>query len=287
MHESLKRFLHLLKVAAGRIESRSLIAILIAAISIWGFIALAGEVLEGDTKGLDTEILLALRSPVDPSDPLGPHWVEEFGRDMTAFGGTGVLILITAFTAIYLGMRGQWRSGWLVVAAIASGFAMSQLLKWGFSRPRPDLVPHGSYVYSASFPSGHAMMSAVTYLTLAILTARVEAKRKVRAYLITVAALLTILVGVSRVYLGVHWPSDVLAGWTLGATWAIGCWFVAKWLEARGVTRPPPETRDRLGRGGTDRTKGQLPLPVRLFTLGPNDVGSRDAALRGVKDQQP
>ncbi|SMD03150.1 undecaprenyl-diphosphatase [Fulvimarina manganoxydans] len=244
MPESLKRFLRLLTVAARRIESRSLIAILIAAVSIWGFIALAGEVLEGDTKGLDTEILLALRSPADPTDPVGPHWVEEFGRDMTAFGGTGVLILITAVTAIYLGMRGQWRSGWLVVAAIASGFAMSQLLKWGFSRPRPDLVPHGSYVYTASFPSGHAMMSAVTYLTLAILTARVEEKRRVRAYLIAVAALLTILVGISRVYLGVHWPSDVLAGWTLGATWAILWWFIAKWLESRGAVEPQSANDD-------------------------------------------
>ncbi|EAU40095.1 PA-phosphatase related phosphoesterase [Fulvimarina pelagi HTCC2506] len=221
----------------SRIELRALIAILIAACGIWAFVALAGEVLEGDTQALDQDILLLMRSAADPQEPIGPPWLEVFGRDMTAFGGTGVLIMVTAFAALYLFMQDKWRTGLVVIAAIASGFATSQLLKWGFSIPRPDLVPHGTHVTSMSFPSGHAMMSAVTYLTLAILTARVEPRASVRAFLVTCAVIVTILVGVSRVYLAVHWPSDVLAGWTVGAAWAIGWWFVARWIEGAAVTK--------------------------------------------------
>jgi len=223
---------------SDRVELTTLIAALLVAASIWGFVSVAGEVVEGDTKGFDAEILLSLRNPADASDPLGPRWAEEFGRDMTAFGGTGALVLITVFTAGFLWMQGNRRSMLLVLAAIGSGFLMSQLLKYGFDRPRPSLVPHGSFVYTASFPSGHAMMSAVTYLTLAILVARVQTQRRVRAFLIGVAVFLTVLVGVSRVYLGVHWPSDVLAGWTAGAAWAVGWWMIARWLESRGAVEP-------------------------------------------------
>ncbi|MEH6719064.1 MAG: phosphatase PAP2 family protein [Aurantimonas endophytica] len=227
-----------------RVEITTLVAALIVAAAVWAFVSIGGEVLEGDAKGLDTEILLSLRSATDPSDPLGPRWFEEFGRDMTALGGNGVLIMLTCFVALYLWLSDRRRSMWLVLAAIVTGLAMSQLLKWGFSRPRPDLVPHGSHVYTASFPSGHAMMSAVTYLTLAILVARVQERWTIRALLIGVAVFLTILVGVSRVYLGVHWPSDVLAGWTAGAAWAVIWWMVAKWLERRGAVEPEADHRE-------------------------------------------
>lgn len=245
---------------SDRVELTTLIAALLIAASIWGFVSVAGEVIEGDTKGLDTEILLSLRNPADATDPLGPRWMEEFGRDMTAFGGTGVLILVTAFAAGFLWMQGNRRSMLMVVAAVGSGFLMSQLLKYGFDRPRPSLVPHGSFVYTASFPSGHAMMSAVTYLTLAILVARVQSKRYVRAFLISVAVFLTVLVGISRVYLGVHWPSDVLAGWTAGAAWAVGWWMIARWLESRGAVEPePPETVEA---GDFDRNPQRPHAPI-------------------------
>ncbi|UIJ73114.1 phosphatase PAP2 family protein [Aurantimonas sp. HBX-1] len=222
----------------SRVEISTLVAALIVAASVWAFVSVGGEVLEGDAKGLDTEILLSLRSATDPSDPLGPMWFEELGRDMTALGGNGVLTMLTCFVALYLWLSGKRRSMWLVLAAIVSGFMMSQALKWGFSRPRPDLVPHGTYVYTASFPSGHAMMSAVTYLTLAILVARVQERWSLRALLIGAAVFLTMLIGISRVYLGVHWPSDVLAGWTAGAAWAVAWWMVARWLERRGAVDP-------------------------------------------------
>jgi undecaprenyl-diphosphatase len=102
---------------------------------------------------------------------------------------------------------------------------LSNLLKDLFHRARPALVPHESYVFNSSFPSGHSMLSAVAYLTMGALLARAQTRRRLRAYLLLTAGLLTFLVGVSRVYLGVHWPTDVLAGWTAGVTWAI-CWFL-------------------------------------------------------------
>ena len=224
-----------------RVAISTLIAALIVAAAIWGFVSLAGEVVEGDTKGFDQEILLSLRNPADASDPLGPRWVEELGRDVTALGGTGILVMLTVFVSALLFLQGNRRSMALVLAAIGSGFLANQLMKFGFERPRPELVPHGSYVYTSSFPSGHAMMSAVTYLTLAILVARVQERPSVRAFLIGVACFLTVIIGVSRVYLGVHWPSDVLAGWTAGAAWAVIWWMVARWLERRGHIEPDAE----------------------------------------------
>ena len=221
-----------------RIELSTLVGALLVAAGVWAFVALAGEVLEGDTKGLDTAILLFLRNPADLTDPIGPPWVEEIGRDMTALGGTGTLILLTVFVIGLLWMQGNRRSMLLVAAAVGSGQLLDRFLKMGFDRPRPDLVPHGSYVYTASFPSGHAMMSTIVYLTLAILVARVQHRRRVRAYLIVCACLLAAMIGVSRVYLGVHWPSDVLAGWTVGAAWAVVWWLIARWLGQRGAVEP-------------------------------------------------
>ncbi|NDW06632.1 phosphatase PAP2 family protein [Jiella pacifica] len=233
-----------------KVEIWTLVGALLTAAAIWTFVSIAGEVVEGDTKGFDRDILLSLRSSTDVSDPIGPRWVEEFGRDVTALGGTGILIMLTAFVAIYLWISGRRRSMVMVVAAIASGFLMSQILKRTFDRARPDLVPHGDYVYTASFPSGHAMMSAVTYLTLGILLSRVEPRRRVRAFLIGLAVFLTVIIGISRVYLGVHWPSDVLAGWTAGAAWALMWWLLATWLESRGaVEASPPDA------GGQDAAR--------------------------------
>ena len=224
-----------------KVEIWTLIGALASAAAIWAFVSIAGEVVEGDTQGLDREILLALRSSTDVSDPIGPRWVEEMGRDVTALGGTGILIMITTFVGLYLWVSGKRRSMVMVVAAIGSGFLMGQILKRSFDRARPDLVPHGDYVYTASFPSGHAMMSAVTYLTLGILLARVEPRRRVRAFLLGLAVFLTVIIGISRVYLGVHWPTDVLAGWTAGAAWALMWWLLAPWLERRGAVEPSPQ----------------------------------------------
>ena len=222
----------------ARIEPLTLVVLLLVAACLWAFVGLADEVVEGETHGFDTRLLLALRNPADPADPLGPGWIEELGRDVTALGSFGILTTITLSVAGFLWLQGNRRSMWLMLFAIGGGQLLSSLAKHGFERPRPDLVPHGTLVYTTSFPSGHSMMAAVTYLTLATLVARVQPTRALKVYVLTLAALVTVAVGVSRVYLGVHWPTDVLAGWTAGAAWALGCWLVATWLESRGAVEP-------------------------------------------------
>lgn len=226
---------------SARRELGTLVLLFLVFAGTWTFVAVAGEVSEGDTQALDRELILAMRSPDDVSDPIGPRWVEEIGRDFTALGGIGVLTLLTLAVVGYLYLDRKPRAAWFVVVAVGGGFLLSTLLKEVFNRPRPDLVPHGSFTYTASFPSGHSMLSAVTYLTLGALLARLQTRRVLKAYLLAIAALLTLLVGVSRVYLGVHWPTDVLAGWSAGAAWAILCWTVASILQRRGQVEQVPE----------------------------------------------
>jgi undecaprenyl-diphosphatase len=120
-----------------------------------------------------------------------------------------------------------------VWGAVVSGLIASTLLKDLFGRPRPDLVPYAAYASNSSFPSGHSMMSAITYLVLGALLARSQERKLLKAYFLVTAAFITVLVGISRVYLGVHWPTDVLAGWTAGAVWALLCWLLARWLQSR------------------------------------------------------
>lgn len=219
---------------ASRGEGPILIIFLLVASAVWGFVELAGEVVEGSTEALDRTILLALRNPGDLSDPLGPEWFEEMMRDFTALGGLGVLSLLTAAAVGYLLLTGKRHAALVVLLSIVSGIVLSSLIKLGFDRPRPDLVPHGSYVYTASFPSGHSLMSAVVYLSLGALVARVQQRWHLRLYILAVAVVLSLIIGFSRIYLGVHWPTDVLGGWTAGAAWALLCWFVTLWLQRRG-----------------------------------------------------
>jgi undecaprenyl-diphosphatase len=219
---------------ALEVEREILFAIVLVAAGLFFFFELAEEVIEGETRTFDETILLAFRNPADPSDPLGPRWVEEMMRDITALGSTVVLTFVSLGVAGFLHMTGKRGAALLVIAAVIGGSLLSSGLKVGFERARPDLVPHGTTVYTKSFPSGHSFLSAVVYLTLGALLARVQPKRRLKIYLLGLAALLTVAVGLSRVYLGVHWPTDVLAGWTVGATWALLCWLVALWLQSRG-----------------------------------------------------
>lgn len=217
------------------------VALLVGA-CLWAFFGLVDEVLEGETHAFDSALLLALRNPDDLSDPIGGVAVEEMARDITAFGGFTVVTAVTIAVCGLLWLMGKGRTMFFVAAAVIGGTLLSTGFKQLFDRPRPDLVPHEMLVHSASFPSGHTMLAAVTYLTLATIFASVETRRAVKIYVIALAVLVTIAVGVSRVYLGVHWPTDVAAGWTLGAAWALGCWAVARWLQYRGGLEPaPPE----------------------------------------------
>ncbi|MBK6703007.1 MAG: phosphatase PAP2 family protein [Caulobacteraceae bacterium] len=199
------------------------------ALPIFAFVEIAEEVGEGETRWFDESILLALRT-ADPADPIGPRWVESSVMDITALGGFAVLALVTLMAVFYLLVNKKWGSALTLLVATIGGTLISEGLKVGFNRPRPDLVAHVVETTSMSFPSGHAMLSAVTYLTLGALIARTQEKRQMRGYVLGGAILVTLLIGLTRIYLGVHWPTDVLAGWCLGASWALLCWAVATWL---------------------------------------------------------
>jgi undecaprenyl-diphosphatase len=219
----------------GTREARTLVALLIVAGAAWTFAELADEVIEGETRAVDERLLLALRTSADPSDPLGPPWAEDIARDVTGLGGVGTLTLITAAAAGFLVLQRKRHLAVYLVAAVATGTLLGLALKWGFDRPRPDLVAHGQVLYTSSFPSGHSLISAVVYLTLGALLASGQTNLAIRTYLIALAAFLAVIVGLSRVYLGVHWPTDVLAGWTAGAAWALLCWVVAVRRRRREV----------------------------------------------------
>ncbi len=205
---------------------------IIAALSAYVFLEVADEVAEAEILGVDSGLLLSLRNPDDLADPIGPRWLEEMMRDFTALGGIGVTTLVTAGAVAYLVMIGKRAMAAYVVVTVVGGVALSLALKAGFDRPRPDLAPHGSHVYTQSFPSGHATTAAVVYLTLGAMLARIQPLWRVKALILTMAVALTVAVGFSRVYLAVHWPTDVVAGWALGLAWALGVWLVAM-----GITR--------------------------------------------------
>jgi undecaprenyl-diphosphatase len=222
------RSLEALRGRVGWGEFVTLAALLVCAGGLYAFIEIVNETLEGDAHEFDRALLLALRSAADPADPIGPHWLDTSMRDLTTLGGYGVIVTIAALAVGYLAILRNWGTILLVVASLAGGTLLNNVLKGAFDRPRPELVAHLVAVETASLPSGHAMMSAVAYLTLGALLARVQPWWPLKMYIIGAAVVLTLLVGFSRVYLGVHWPTDVLAGWCLGAAWAMGCWLVAR-----------------------------------------------------------
>jgi undecaprenyl-diphosphatase len=206
----------------------------LAAAAVYAFVELVDEVLEGGSRAFDERVLLALRSPGDPGEPIGPWWVQTMFMDITSLGSSTVVTLITLAVLGYLVIDGKRAAALFVLVSVAGGVALSSALKLGFDRPRPDLVAHLVEVQTLSFPSGHAMVSAVTYLTLGALLAQVQGRKRLKAYILGLAVVLTGLIGISRVYLGVHWPTDVVAGWFAGTAWAIGCWVIATWLQGEG-----------------------------------------------------
>lgn len=203
-----------------RTELRVLLGLLAAFAAIWAFFYVAGEVREGDTYVLDRAILLAFRRP-GALDPLGPRWLQETARDVTALGGFTVLTLIVVLGATLLVLHRRRTQAFVFLAAVLAGQALASLAKHLVGRARPDLVPHLDQVYSSSFPSGHSALSPIVYFTLAGIIAAGEAERSAKALLVVSAALLVLAIGVSRVYLGVHWPTDVVAGWAIGTAVAL------------------------------------------------------------------
>lgn len=232
------RAIELMRTLLNRIhfkEAGVLIALLAVVLMTWGFIELADEVSEGSTHAFDRWVMRSLRHSADPSMPAGPQWLTGVARDVTALGSAAVLVLVVLAVAGYLWLENKRHAMWLVIGATITGNLVSNGLKWYFDRPRPDVVPHLIDVTTTSFPSGHAMLAAVVYLTLAALLMRLTPDRRTKLYVLCVALFLTFLVGISRIYLGVHYPTDVLAGWSAGLAWALLCWVLAIYLQKRGT----------------------------------------------------
>ena len=213
--------------------------VLTIAVLLFAFGLVAQEVSEGQPLAFDQNIMHALRNPANPSVPVGPAWLREMARDVTSLGSTIVLGIITFAVVGYLFLARRPAVAWLMLGAVLGGVAVNNLLKYAFARPRPDFVTHAARVFTTSFPSGHAALSAITYLTVGALLARIHPSLAIRIYLMAVAVFLILLIGMSRIYLGVHYPSDVLGGWCIGAAWAMGCWVLMVWLENRGQVEPP------------------------------------------------
>ena len=228
-----------------RPDSRILVTFLAVAIGLFGFGKLASEVAEGDTFAMDKAIVTGLRTIADPAVPIGPHWLERWMVDFTALGGAPVLTLITFIVAGLLIALRKFKMAGFVALAVSGGAILSVAIKAVFDRARPEIVPHLVEVNSPSFPSGHAMNSAIVYLTLAVLLARSQESRRVQVFLIGMAIALTLLIGTTRAYLGVHWPTDVLAGWSVGAVWAALCSLAAKRLQRDHAIEQPDETSEQ------------------------------------------
>ena len=226
---------------ALRSDGKLLFAFLAAALLVFVFLELGSEMAEGETLGIDGAILRTLRAAGDPATPIGPAWLRYAMLDVTAIGGVTGLTMLTLLVTLFLVVARKYATALFVAGSVIGGATLELALKAAYGRARPDIVPHLVPVDTASFPSGHAMNSAVVFLTLGALLASTQKSRAVRIYLVAVAIFLTLAVGFSRVYLGVHWPSDVIAGWCVGAAWASLCWMIARYLQRHHRIEAPGE----------------------------------------------
>jgi undecaprenyl-diphosphatase len=226
-------------------EIVTLLAGVAISLLLWGSLALASEVMDGNTKALDAKILLSLRKADDLSRPVGPPWMEHVLLDITALGSSTVLGLFVLAVAGFMLLQQRFRTAFFVILIALSAEGANRLIKSLFSRPRPDLVPHLRQVDSLSFPSGHAMESAIIYLTLGAMLMRMTDGRLAKIYCMSLAVLVTLLVGISRVFLGVHYPTDVIGGWMFGFLFASFCWLLARRFEAPTGVAKEREARHR------------------------------------------
>ena len=245
----MKRLAALWRSIASHVAKRDRLelAILAAALAITTcglvFVQLADAVVAGQTQQIDESILKSLRQPDNPSIPIGPRWLRIAALDITSLGSAVVITLTVLAVIGYMLLHGMYRTAAFVAAASAGGWLLNFALKGLIERPRPDIVPHLHEVNSLSFPSGHAMTSAAVYLTLGALVMDMTRTRLGKIYCMVVAMLATMLVGASRVYLGVHYPTDVLAGWLMGLSWATLCWMVEQWLQRRTALKKEAQAK--------------------------------------------
>lgn len=208
----------------GAHERVLLAAALGIAIGVWAMLY-AGHLLTATGHmDMDDRILIALRQRNDLTKPIGPGWVKDVTRDVTSLGSTTILWMATIGVAAFLGLDRRYRAMVFVLVAVLGGWGASFLLKDLFHRERPTSVPHLMPAYFSSFPSGHSMMSAIVYFTLGSLLSSMVSRRRLKAFFLIAAGFLSMVVGVSRLILGVHYPTDVAAGWVFGLAWAGASW---------------------------------------------------------------
>jgi len=207
-------------------------------------IALVGALIDhGSRFAFDRAILLAARDGTMHGTPVGPAWLAQAMVDVTALGGPTILAIAVALTCGFLAIRRRWVTIWLVLGATVTGSLAVALAKGLVARPRPELTDHLVTISSASFPSGHAANSAIIYLSIATILMQIVEGRAARSYILAAATLLVVAIGCSRVYLGVHWPSDVLAGWSFGILWAIAWWMLGARIRLRRRDHAIPDPR--------------------------------------------
>ncbi len=224
--------------SAGWREFVLVLAVAAVCGGILTFVGVTDLVREDELHETEIRLMRDLRSAEDPSRPIGPPWLERWSREITSLGGGAVLSLMTSLVVGYLLIERLYASAVLILVSVGGGTLLTAGLKGFFERDRPNVVPHLTDALFKSYPSGHSMMSSVVYLTLAVLLARTMKRRRVKIYFVGAALFLSFLVGLSRVYLGVHYPTDVVAGWAGGTAWALLCWLTAYWLEKRGMVEP-------------------------------------------------
>ncbi|MBU3021066.1 phosphatase PAP2 family protein [Aestuariibacter sp. A3R04] len=196
---------------------------LLLVLSASAFVLLSMFINANPHSVLDKTIMLWFHNPNYEYQSVGPKWLAVHFRDVTTLGSNWFVIFCSLLVATLLFFKSQRRLAMFLLLTVGTGVLVGFALKWGFHRPRPSLVAHSTTVYTSSFPSGHGMAAAMTYCCLAFVASTLMGEQKLSFVVWTAAWAIILLVGVSRVFLGVHWPTDVAAGWLAGLCWfAVG-----------------------------------------------------------------
>lgn len=234
------------RTAGGRLwsrvrglEARIVVGIMLILAAVLAFFRLGSAVRGGLTLDLDRQIILALRDPANPGQPRGTFWTRDLLHDLSALGGVAVLTLTVLVATVFLWINGRRRHATVLVGTVAAASVVGELLRSSYHRARPDLVAYGDYFSESSFPSGHSLTSTAVWMTLAIIIASLERTRLGKVTAFVAGVFICLAAGFSRVYFGVHWPSDVLGGWLLGSGWALAAWIaLSAWKAKEGKPRP-------------------------------------------------